>query len=1358
MVSRMLRAAAAFLLLTFLPALAQDGHDFRIVRDATTGIKIGLPFDLLTAERPIPLGRNWSSRDRSFNVDLLAFPDGQQLRAVYDKLRSVKGRVLTRSFFSETKFVLEGRDAGGSGFYIIVRQEQGALRGFSMVFAQKRKAALSELIARIVQSFDPFPADAAAEEPAGASGNAEVERRDGPASIDPNAAPAIAVVPNVGLIDPNEEAVLSPDGRILATHNEYRVKLWDVATGRLLRTLQYKVFFQGVAFLKGGALLASAHKDGSIKLWDVASGANTQTLQTVDADGYRGLTAAMAVNNERGWLSDGVAGKLAIWDFERARKIGSFSLGDDTTWIAATRISADGSKFLAATENELKVFDIHSGRVINSITLPPGHRFNHDSLIGDNEFIVLENGRWVSDSKCDLATVKLLHLSAPANLDTVDAPAVCKAPENDYEFGTPKIFFDARKHRLLVVRRHMPGLKFWNLQTRAVERTLNWPHDSTGDIMALSDDMSMAVTNENGIIRLRQSESGDLVQEFLSYGDFATKRIVASADNQQILFAESPQWENEKTEASEASLLRWRVGEVGPKKPVILKGAYSVLDVSPDGASALASKENTLIELSLTDGHELHRFALPLATISFARFSPDGSFALVFGSDAEKKDKNLLLDTKSGQVRLDLIAYAHSSDDPGMSAVAISADGRQAAAGYWDGSVTVWKTQTGKLQTSFIYKDREDLDDPVFSLAFSKDGKFLFGGHRDIGVTMWGLAPARVIRTFELDVIAGHVNTASVAVSRDGKTVIAGLAERARSSGDIGAERAIRVWDVATGKLLHNLVGHELGVGFVSFSGDDRQIISASYDGTIRYWDRETGKLIALTTSAQGGRWLTITDNGFFAASENAAGDMISVVRGLETYSVMQFYEPLARGDLVLERLRGDPEAKYAKASHELNLKKILESGSAPEIELLPQKTEKASDSVRVTVRVKDTGGGIGAKIVFRVNGEPRARFPDGLGGPPSIGRAVTVTETLKIDPSHPNIVDVTAYNGAGLLATTPSRMTIDSYGAAEGEHPRLYVLAIGVGKAYAMEKYRLDFPELDAELIVTAFQRVGEGLFTEVKTQSLIGAQANEREIAAAFDRLSNEVRANDVFILFLAGHGSSPDGRYYFVPQNFNTAAGDIWDRNWIGLDKWEKWITKVEAGKSLIIMDTCESAAARSLIRGDDMERETAMDQLQHAAGHNLIAAADRAAREVEGLRHGLLTYTVLQALAGEGISASDDRVTVSEIADHVLAEVPVISQRIWQERQQPYRKLEGGDFPVGKRDPSLKPDHPICMGKHYVVLRDEQARQEAQRDAVVNRSVDAGTEVIVTEFANSWARVCKNSIELGYVPADAVKELH
>ena len=68
--------------------------------------------------------------------------------------------------------------------------------------------------------------------------------------------------------------------------------------------------------------------------------------------------------------------------------------------------------------------------------------------------------------------------------------------------------------------------------------------------------------------------------------------------------------------------------------------------------------------------------------------------------------------------------------------------------------------------------------------------------------------------------------------------------------------------------------------------------------------------------------------------------------------------------------LKGDPERRYKDAAFKLNLEKILNSGSAPQIELLPEaKTERAGDTVRVTVRISDTGGGIGEKVVWRVNG-----------------------------------------------------------------------------------------------------------------------------------------------------------------------------------------------------------------------------------------------------------------------------------------------------------------------------------------------------------------------------------------------------
>ena len=59
------------------------------------------------------------------------------------------------------------------------------------------------------------------------------------------------------------------------------------------------------------------------------------------------------------------------------------------------------------------------------------------------------------------------------------------------------------------------------------------------------------------------------------------------------------------------------------------------------------------------------------------------------------------------------------------------------------------------------------------------------------------------------------------------------------------------MWDAATGKLRFSLRGHRHSVRAVTFSPDDRWIISASYDGTIRYWDRASGKPAAMFASIE---------------------------------------------------------------------------------------------------------------------------------------------------------------------------------------------------------------------------------------------------------------------------------------------------------------------------------------------------------------------------------------------------------------------------------------------------------------------------------------------------------------------------
>jgi WD40 repeat protein len=186
---------------------------------------------------------------------------------------------------------------------------------------------------------------------------------------------------------------------------------------------------------------------------------------------------------------------------------------------------------------------------------------------------------------------------------------------------------------------------------------------------------------------------------------------------------------------------------------------------------------------------------------------------------------------------------AHESAMPKLVAVSFSTNGLEVQAESHDGQTIAWSPATGRpmvpgaTQSKWVLErklgsgdGKSPITDRVASLAFAPDRKLLAVGSgqpsRSGDITLWETSNGKL----KSDLAEMHLDTVlSLAFSPNGQELACG-----------GADKALRVLDPTTGKVLKVFEGHTHHVLGVGWRADGRLLASAGADNSVKIWDWTT--------------------------------------------------------------------------------------------------------------------------------------------------------------------------------------------------------------------------------------------------------------------------------------------------------------------------------------------------------------------------------------------------------------------------------------------------------------------------------------------------------------------------------------
>ena len=539
-------------------------------------------------------------------------------------------------------------------------------------------------------------------------------------------------------------AALSPDAKILATgwfnsrKKEDRIVLWDVATGKELRTLEgLAIGLLPIAFAPDGKTSAAAGGDKTIRLWDPNTGDEVRQFKVRQAD-----WVCLAFSPDGKTLVAGSRlGNVCLWDVEAGKEL--HKLDGHANFVDALVFSPDGKTLAAASDQQefIRLWDVATGKEVRSFTRVEEERPRCLAFSPDGK--VLASGCFAS-TKTTQAPVRLWDVATGKELRQL----------RGHLFWVSSLAFFADGKTLASGGTN--EIHLWDLATGNELLPLPEPRSHVQSIAYSPDGRLVATGNLDHTIRLWEPTTGQLIRQFEGGHTDRVWHVVFSPDGQTLASA-----------GNDNTIRIWDVVK-GREVRRLPGGEKTVLFVaySPDGRTLATSGRDRVVRLwDAATGKELRQLAGLHEYLVRATFSPDGKRLAAVSMDRGASNGTILVwDTATGK---EVRRWA----TPQRALVIFSPDGKLLAGGEnqtapaTDVTLHLWDLATGKERRFTISRRAR-----VFAGVFSPDGKTFALGLTDGSIHLCELATGQVRR--QLD---GHLaGVQSLAFSPGGTALTSG--------------------------------------------------------------------------------------------------------------------------------------------------------------------------------------------------------------------------------------------------------------------------------------------------------------------------------------------------------------------------------------------------------------------------------------------------------------------------------------------------------------------------------------------------------------------------------------------------------